>query len=154
MTNNIKQTTNNKGFTLIEIMVAIGIVLILSGISWAGFIKYQPSLALSAIARSLTTDLRSVQQLAVTEQINHGIFFNISNNQYQLEKINAGTVILSVKNLPANVVFCGITGLFENRAEFNPYGSALYSGSVCLTNANGQTKIIDIKPSGFVKIQN
>lgn len=143
-----------KGFTLIEIMVAIGIMLIVSGISWAGFIRYQPSLALSAASRNLTTDLRLAQQLSITEQINHGIFFNTLTNEYQLEKFSTETVVLSVKKLPTNVVFCEITGLPDNYAIFNPYGSVLYSGSVCLANNRGQSKIIDIKPSGFIKIQN
>lgn len=143
----------SRGFTLMEIMVAIGILLIVSGISWASFVKYQPSLALTAASRGLTTDLRLSQQLSITEQINHGIFFNISANEYQLEKFDTETVVLSVKKLPTNVVFCEITGLPDNHAIFNPYGSVLYSGSVCLANNRGQSKIIDIKPSGFVKIQ-
>jgi len=137
-----------------ETIVVIGIILVLGGVSWAGLVKYQPSLALSAAARNLTADLRLVQQLSITEQVNHGIFFDISNSGYQLEKIGATIIVLAEKNLPANIVFCGITGLLDDRADFNPYGSALYSGSVCLSNSNGQTKIVDIKPSGFVKIQN
>lgn len=154
MTNNIKQITNNSGFTLIEIMVAIGIIIVLSSVSWVGFKNYQPSLALSAASRDLTTDLRLAQQLSITEQINHGIFFNTSTNEYQLKKFGATTVVLLSKQLPTDIVFCGITGLSGSQALFNPYGSIAFSGSVCLANNKGQTKIIDIKPSGFVKIQN
>lgn len=144
----------NRGFTLMEIMVAIGILLIVSGISWASLARYQPFLALTAASRSLTTDLRLAQQLSITEQVNHGVFFNVLTNEYQLEKFGAETVVLSVKKMPNNVFFCEITGLSESYAIFNPYGAVLYSGSVCLANSQGQSKIIDIKPSGFVKIQN
>ncbi|MEK7103816.1 MAG: prepilin-type N-terminal cleavage/methylation domain-containing protein, partial [Patescibacteria group bacterium] len=111
-----------KGFTLIEIMVAIGIMLIVSGISWAGFVKYQPSLALSAISRDITTDLRLSQQLSITQQINHGIFFNTSTNEYQLEKFGTTTEVLLLKQLPNNIIFCEITGLSGAKAVFNPYG--------------------------------
>ncbi len=142
------------GFTLIEIMVAIGILAVLSSVFWVGFQSYQPSLSLSVASRDLATDLRLVQQLSITEQINHGIFFNTSINEYQLEKFGAETIVLSAKQLPTNIVFCGITGLSGNRVIFNPYGSVAYSGSVCLVNSKGQNKIIDIKPSGFIKIQN
>ena len=143
-----------KGFTLIEIIVAIGIIVVLSSVSWVGFKNYQPNLALSAISRDITTDLRLSQQLSITQQINHGIFFNTSTNEYQLEKFGTTTEVLLLKQLPTNIIFCEITGLSGSKAVFNPYGSVAYSGSVCLSNSKGQTKIIDIKPSGFVKIQN
>ena len=144
----------NQGFTLIEIMVTIGIIAILSSVSWVGFKNYQPSLTLSVASRDLTTDLRFIQQLSITQQINHGIFFNTSTNEYQLEKFGTTTEVLLLKTLPADIIFCEITGLSGAQAIFNPYGAVVYSGSVCLANNKGQTKIIDIKPSGFVKIQN
>lgn len=144
----------NNGFTLVEIIVAIGIIVILSSVSWVGFKNYQPSISLSATGRDLTTDLRFAQQLSITEQINHGIFFNTSTNEYQLEKFGTTTEVLLLKQLPTDIIFCEITGLSGARAIFNPYGSVNYSGSVCLANNKGQTKIIDIKPSGFVKIKN
>ncbi|MDO8524832.1 MAG: prepilin-type N-terminal cleavage/methylation domain-containing protein [bacterium] len=141
------------GFTLIEIMVVIGIIVIMSSVSWVGFKNYQPSMALSVASRDLTTDLRLAQQLSITEQINHGIFFNTSTNEYQLKKFSTTTAILLTKKLPTDIIFCAITGLSGAQAVFNPYGSVAYSGSVCLVNNKGQTKTIDIKPSGFVKIQ-
>lgn len=143
-----------KGFTLIEIMVAIGIIAVLSSISWAGFVRYQPSMVLSAVARDLTTDLRLSQQLSMTEQINHGIFFNTSTNEYQLRKFSTTTIVLLTKRLPNSIIFCEITGLSSAQVVFNPYGSVAFSGSVCLANNKGQSKIVDIKPSGFVKIRN
>ncbi|MFH0740005.1 MAG: type II secretion system protein [bacterium] len=142
------------GFTLIEIMVAIGIMIALSSISWVGLKSLQPSLALSSVSRDLTTDLRMTQQLTITEQINHGIFFNTLSNSYRIEKFSTETIILTTKQLPTGITFCGITGLLDDYVVFNPYGSVAYSGSVCLVNSKGQSKIIDIKPSGFVKIQN
>jgi prepilin-type N-terminal cleavage/methylation domain-containing protein len=142
------------GFTLIEIIVVIGIMTAMGSISWVGLNSYQPSLALSSVSRDLTTDLRLAQQLTITEQINHGIFFDTLTNEYRLEKFGAETIILYTKQLPSGVTFCGVTGLPDNQAIFNPYGSVAYPGSVCLTNTRGQSRIIDIKPSGFIKIQN
>lgn len=142
------------GFTIIEIMIAIGIMIILSGISWAAFRNYQPTMELSATIRNITTDLRLAQQLSVTQQINHGIFFDILNNNYQLKKFIDPVQILFSKNLPSSITTSQITGLSDATAIFNPYGAVVASGSVYLVNLKGQTKIIEIKPSGFVKIQN
>mgnify|MGYP001599392393 CR=1 FL=1 len=150
----MKNEKLKKGFTLIEIMVVIGIMAVLGSVSWAGFVKYQPSLALSAVSRDLVSDLRLSQQLSVTEQINHGIFISISTNEYQLKKFAGTTETLFSKHLPSGISFCEITGLSEGYAIFNPYGSTAFPGVVCLVNIKGQIEKIEIKPSGFVKIQN
>lgn len=142
------------GFTLIEIMVVIAIIALVSSVSWVALNNYRPSLELRAVARNIATDLRLAQQLSVSEQINHGIFFDLDNKKYQLKKFGTVTQDIFSKNLPSIVNFCGITGLSTgNYAIFNPYGAVLATGSVCLVSSNGQQKIIEIKPSGFVKIQ-
>lgn len=153
MTNNMKQIKNNSGFTLIEIMVAIGIMAILGSVSWVAFKNYQPSLSLSAASRDLVSNLRFAQQISVTEQIDHGIFISTSSNEYQLEKFATTTEILFLKHLPSGISFCEITGLSGGYATFNPYGSITFPGVICLVNLKGQVKNIEIKPSGFVKIQ-
>lgn len=154
MTNNKKQTINSRGFTLMEILATIGIIAILSSVSWAVLKNFQPSLALSSISRDLVSDLRLAQQLSVSEQINHGVFISTSTNEYHLKKFATTTETLLSKQLPSGISFCEIMGLYEGYVIFNPYGSALYPGSICLSNSKGQSEIIDIKPSGFVKIQN
>ncbi|MDD4989804.1 MAG: prepilin-type N-terminal cleavage/methylation domain-containing protein [Candidatus Pacebacteria bacterium] len=151
---NPKTVKSSAGFTLIEILVAIGILTILSGMGWLALSNLQPSLKLSAVARDLTSDLRYSQQLAVTEQINYGVRFSSSTAQYYLDKFGTTTQTLFSKSLPSGISFCQITGLSDGEAAiFNPYGAVLLVGSVCLSNDKGQTKIIEIKPSGFVKIQ-
>ncbi len=149
-----KLKIKKSGFTLIEILVAIGILAILSSVSWTAFSNLQPSLKLSAVSRDLTSDLRYSQQLAVTEQINYGVSFNTTSAQYYLDRFGTTTQSLFLKSLPSGISFCQITGLSDGEAAiFNPYGAVLVAGSVCLSNDKGQNKIIEIKPSGFVKIQ-
>jgi len=145
---------NKKGFTLIEIMVAVGIVMILSAISWAAIVSYQPAMVLSATARDLLSDLRLAQQYAVSEQVNYGIFVSTTTMQYRLDKFATTTQTIFLKNLPSGIIFCQTTNLVNRYVEFNPYGSVVSSGLICLSNPKGQTKDIDIKPSGFVKIKN
>ncbi|GAI55728.1 unnamed protein product, partial [marine sediment metagenome] len=62
-------------FTLAELLVIIGIIGILALISIPAFRAYQPNLQLSSMVRELVTDLRYAQQLAVAEQVEHGIRF-------------------------------------------------------------------------------
>lgn len=141
-----------KGFTLIELLVIISIIAILAGIGIPVFRDYQPVLQLSAAVKDLTTDLRYVSQLAVTEQVGHGIRFVIATNEYQIIRQGATEEIIKIKSLPKEVRFQEIVDLTNNEVIFNSFGAVREAGRVTLINTQSATKTIDIRPSGFVRI--
>ena len=143
---------NQKSFTLTELLIIMGIVGILALIGIPTFKTYQPSLALSGIVRELVTDLRYAEQLAVTEQIDHGVRFFLATDQYQIIRYGPAEEIIKSKNLPTEVSFQEITGLTDNEAVFNPYGAARKTGTITLINTKNSTTTVDIRPSGFIKI--
>lgn len=140
-----------KSFTITELMVVMAIVAVLALIGVPAFRAYQPALALSGAVKELATDLRYAEQLAVTEQIDHGVRFFLDTDQYQIIKYSSPEEIIKSKNLPTEVNFQTITGLTDNEAVFNPYGAARESGSVVFVNTKNATSTIDIRPSGFIK---
>lgn len=142
-----------KGFTLIEILLVLTIVVILAGGVVASLSFYQPYLKLRGVARDLITDLRYAQQLAVTEQINHSVKFFPTQKKYQI--IQEGPVLLlSERILPEEVSFGNIIGFTDNKVVFNPYGASGEAGSIVLQNTEGKTMTIEVKLSGFVKSPN
>ncbi len=143
---------SNKSFTIIELLIVIGILSILFSIGIPAFRAYQPALQLSGTVREITTDIRYAEKMAVNEQINHGVRFSTSSNQYQIIRFGATEEVLETKSLPDQISFCQISGLSESQVVFNPYGAALESGSVVLINNRNTTTTITIRPSGFVKI--
>lgn len=151
----MKNSNFKNGFTLTEILVIIGIIGILALIGIPAFRSFKSSLELSGIVRELVTDLRYAQQLTVTEQINHGVRFDFTENKnkYQIIKYlgtdGESEEILKEKSLPEGIYFQEIDNF--NEAKFNPYGAAVENGKVRLVNT--KTKTIDIRPSGFVKIK-
>lgn len=148
----IKNTEVKNGFTLSEILVILGIVGILALIGVPSFKAYQPSLQLSGVVRELATDLRYAEQLAITEQIEHGIIFFPGASQYQIVRYGDPDQMLESKTLPGEVSFREITGFTDNKVVFNPYGAAEESGMIILVNTKNSTSGIDIRPSGFIKI--
>lgn len=147
--------TKKAGFTLIELLIVIVIIGILILISVPALRAYRPNLQLSGSTRELITDLRYVQQLAVTEQIDHGIRFFVDEDKYQIIKHDAEEEVLAEKELPPEVSFHQIEDLTDNKALFNPYGAIKdEAGRVTLINTRNDTAVIDIRPSGFVKIIN
>lgn len=142
----------HESFTIMELLVIIGIIGILALIGIPAFKAYQPTLQLSGAVRELVTDLRYAGQLAVTEQVNHGVRFSTSTNQYWIIRYGATEEILALTTLPSKVSFRQITGLTKDEVIFNPYGAAKETGQVTLENTKNSSTTIDIRPSGFVKI--
>ena len=142
-----------KSFTLIETIIVIAIATIIAGSVYGVIISLQPSIKLKSVTRDLTTDLRYSQQQAVTEQINFGVTILSELKQYQIVKYGATTEILLTKSLPVDIAFYEIIGFTNDEIIFNPYGAVLEMGTISLINSEQETKIIEIRPSGFVKIQ-
>lgn len=148
----IKNTEVKNCFTLVEILIVLGIAGILALIGVPAFKIWQPSLQLSGAARELATDLRYAEQLAITEQIEHGIVFFPETGQYQIVIFGDPDQILKSKTLPGEVSFQEVAGFTDNQAVFNPYGAVKEAGIITLVNTKNSTSGIDVRPSGFIKI--
>lgn len=140
-----------KGLSIIELAVIIGIIAILSLITISFFRVFSPNLLLSGATRDLVTDLRYAEQLSVTEQIEHGIRFSSSTNEYWLVKYDTTEIELQLKTLPEKVSFQSVSGFTNDEVKFNPYGAAREAGFIILENTNNATTLIDVRPSGFIK---
>ena len=141
-----------KSFTVIELLIAICIIGVLSLIAIPAFRMFAPNLELSGTARELISNLRYSQQLSITEQIEHGIRFSTTTREYQLVKYSSPEEIIETKNLSENLDFQEISGFTNNEVKYNPYGAVREEGSISLKNNRGTILIINVRPSGFVKI--
>ena len=145
-----------RGFTLIELLIIIGIigVLVLGGIP--AFRTYQSRLELSGVVRSLVSDLRYSQQLAVTEQVEHSVYFVPDQKKYELRRYGEATTTLKTVLLPEEILEISVTGLTVagayKEARYNPYGAVKDSGVIVLRNTQNTTTTIEVQPSGFIKI--
>ena len=145
----------NNGFTLIEILVVISIISIITGVFFGGLKTLQPAMRLDGVARDLATDLHYIQQQAVSEQFNYGISFLIDTDEYQILKYITSTTTqeISKKSLAQGISFYEIKDFTDNNVIFNPYGSVTEAGSISLVNNKQKIKIINVRPSGFIKIE-
>jgi len=141
-----------KGMTMVEMIVVFSIIGILTLVIIPAFRAFQPNLELSGTARELATDLRYAQQLSITEQIEHGIYFSVDAGKYQIIKYGGVEEILKTKELPQKVSFQEVSGFTDYAVKFNPYGAAKESGNIILVNTINSTTTVEVRPSGFVKI--
>jgi len=151
-----KKTNYNLALTLIETLVVISIIGILVSISVFSFRTYNPTLKLNGSIRNLTSDLRYAQQLAVAEQIEHSVYFIAAEKKYQIKKYGPTISIVKEVILPEEIIEITVSGLTiadsNKEAKYNPYGAVADSGIITLKNSKNNTKSVDIRPSGFVKI--
>ncbi len=138
---------------LIDLLVALGIIALIATIAIPYLRKYQPNLKLNTTARDLTADIRYAQQLTVTEQKVHLVSFDLINDKYYILKIDTATTTVKTVILDSEVSFKQITGLTDNQVVFNFYGGVSQAGTIILTNTNNVDATINVKPSGYVQLQ-
>jgi type II secretory pathway pseudopilin PulG/sugar lactone lactonase YvrE len=103
---------NNKGLTLIELLITMGIVIILAGIGASSYFGYQTQQSVDAVASELLANLRDVQQKAISQDQGSawGVRINAvsdDNDYYEIFYGNnyvSGTVSSRV-TLPSDVEF-------------------------------------------------
>ena len=73
-----------KGFTMLEMIIVIGIVAILLKISSSMFTSYKHNTNLREAAGALAEDMKLAKQRAMAENVNYTITFDLNNNRYEI----------------------------------------------------------------------
>ncbi len=152
----------NTGFTLVELLVVMGLVAILGGLSFINLIRPQTSAALSGTVQGMMADLRSQQlkamagdSMSATIAQPYGIY--VENNRYTLFKgatYSAGDtdnfvvpaesgVTFSTTFPSAQVIFAKGTG------EVTSYNGSANTITITNTRSN-ESKIITLNALGAV----
>ncbi len=99
----------SKGFTLIELLVGITVTSIVFSIGYSGFREFSRRQALTGVVKATTSDLRQIQQLALTGQKPSGVtclklvgyqFVRTGSSTYELQArcdntVNVATPLFS-----------------------------------------------------------
>ncbi|HNW09391.1 MAG TPA: prepilin-type N-terminal cleavage/methylation domain-containing protein [bacterium] len=140
------------GFTLIEVAIILSVIGIITLVSLPVYQQIQPNISLNSETREIVSNLRYAQQLSVTEQKKYGIVFNQGPNNYALKNTETGSIIKNFE-IQSQITIADISGFTDNTVIFNVAGAVLESGTITITNLQNEQNIIEIKPSGYVKIK-
>lgn len=145
---------DQRGTMLVNIVVVCGIIALMTAISIPYLKRYEPNLKLNSSARDLAGNLRLAQQLTITEQVTHLVYFDTVNHSYSLLRLPApnATSTISTIVLDSEVGFQSVTGLTDNIVRFNSYGAVSEAGDINLINSNGRTLSVFVKPSGYIQL--
>ena len=138
----MKRSTNrNKGFTLIELMVVIGIISLLLGLSLNGLNNLIQWNKLNTAAAILSSELKNTQSRAFYEGVYYKLQFWPTLDRYRIYKQT---------ELIDDIMLKGIdlfnTNFTDNNLYFYPNGVPSMGGTVTLKNKRGKVLYVIMTP--------
>jgi prepilin-type N-terminal cleavage/methylation domain-containing protein len=124
----------NKGFTLLEILVCIGIIGIMLAFATPPFLEWRSNLVYRQTSREMTLMLREARNRAISRNLQHMVVFQPNNSLYQMrigDRASNSTVynpiVGQTTTTPPNVTIrsgagADMTNVF---VQFNPNGTAI-----------------------------
>lgn len=140
----------SKGFSLIELMIVIGLMAIVSAFAIPTWQRYSANTDLKTAAREVKSDLFNAKQRAVAENVDfYRMTFSVAQNNYVLSRSDSGAVIWTKslaalgKGITVNTVNFsgGAVVSFQSRGTMS-------AGNMTLRNSIGSTATITTTITG------
>ena len=142
----IHSTNRNKGFTLIELMVVIGIISLMLGLSINGINSLLQWSKLNRTAVLLCSELKNTQSRAFYEGVCYKIEFQPTFDCPTLNKYKIFKEYELCKEIKLEGVELFKTNFTDNRVRFNPNGVPSMGGTVTLKNSRGKILYVIMTP--------
>ena len=120
---------SSKGFSLIELVIVIGILFILGEIAVLQFIKYKGNANLKEAVRAISGDIQLCRQMAVSENTHYRIMINVANNEYTIQKETSPSTwvdvfpVKSVSKDYSDIKIIGAPTFRTDKIIFQPRGT-------------------------------
>jgi prepilin-type N-terminal cleavage/methylation domain-containing protein len=136
--------TDHRGFTLAEILVAIGIFAILVAIAVPQFLAFRPTNRLNGAARQVYSELMWARSKAVSENSSYVVTFPTAQT-IQITGSTSKTVNIQASYADVTVASSANTITFTSR------GTADVAPTITLTNPGG-TRTVTLRITGSASI--
>jgi len=147
-----KFSRSRGGFTVIELLTVVGIMMIITAIATPSFYYWLPTYRLSAGARQIAADFQLARMKAISQ-----------NTTYRLNFQTSSTYVLEVDNDNNGVPETVESGPFElpdgitasptgPTANFQSRGTASGTDTITVSNSDA-TKVVCVKTVGRVHIE-
>jgi prepilin-type N-terminal cleavage/methylation domain-containing protein len=141
----VHSNNHSKGFTLIELMVVVGIISLLLGLSLNGLNSLIQWNKLNVAAALLSSELKNTQSMAFYEGVYYKIDFWESLDRYRIYKQKE--VYYEVyKDIQLEDIDLFNTNYTDDKVYFYPNGVPSMGGTVTLKNKKGKVLYVIMTP--------
>lgn len=146
-------TRENRGFSLIELLIAIALVAIVAAIAVPQFQRYANNADLKTAAREISGDFSAVKQMAVANNVRYEIAIDVAGNSYTLSRTDPSAVVWtkSPASFGSGVSFVSTT-FGGAKATFQKRGTVT-NGTIILRNIRGSTATITTNITGRTYVE-
>ena len=154
-----EKSGQNRGFTLMEIIVVMAVMAIGASIAIPAFMNMLPGIRLNGAARQIMGDLMDARMKAVKQNNEYKVFF-LNNHEYKILDDdnndgvdNSGTETSRTVNIQDN--YEGVTFSSTGNPVFTPKGLAKSPSDtaiITIQNTEGGCKEVKVAITGRVKI--
>jgi prepilin-type N-terminal cleavage/methylation domain-containing protein len=137
----IHSTNRNKGFTLIELMVVVGIIALLLGLSLNGLDYLIQWNKLNTAAALLSSELKNAQSRAFYEGVYYKLQFWPTLDRYRIYKQTE-----LVEDIILEVIDLFNTNFTDDNLYFYPNSVPSMGGTVTLKNRRGKVLYVIMTP--------
>lgn len=149
---------SKRGFTLVELIIVLAIISLLTAVTIPLWRQFAPNFKLSSETEKVVQELRLAQQKTVTEQITYLVRFDKEAESYTVIRLvpdpeNPGEYLpetVKTQTLDSEIEIKELYNLGEPEIKFTAAGGVAEAGQIELANRQGKTKLIDVRPSGFI----
>jgi type II secretion system protein H len=143
-----------KGFSLIELVIVIGLIGILSAVTAYSWLGYRDNANLKAAAREVMSDIASSKQRAVSEGIQYRLTFTANTNNYTISAAPFATAQTKSLTDFGPGLSVSATNFTAGQVIFLPRGTlSSNTGTITLTNNRNSTATITINITGRAHVQ-
>lgn len=157
-----------KGFTIIEVMIAVAVMAILVAVALPPFVNWRNTLGYRQSARGMTAMLREARSLAITRNRQQMVVFKPNSSSYTLLQGNrayntqeTGWTRMQTQKISRNSSIRGGssgTSLANVSVQFNPNGTARLcdrkgapsDGTATINTGTAVQYQITVTPSGMI----
>jgi prepilin-type N-terminal cleavage/methylation domain-containing protein len=146
---------HRRGFTLLELLIALALCGVLGGAALLGYQRALAGARLNAATRQVVMDLKLARARAILGSATHRLRFPVPGTSYQHERQRpSGTYdpVGPPTELPQDVAIVGCSGAGSG-ISFRPRGHAGAFGTVALRHRDGGERAVVIDMVGRLRVQ-